>query len=298
MRLPAGEDGWVPSTYGQKQSAGLRALLQPCRGRGDAVECSDGTRLRTTRSGTGPMVVLVHGFGVSADEWNLVQPILAETNTVVAYDHRGHGRSTVGAEGLTAWSLWRDLVAVLDYHDVADAILVCHSMGNFVGLGALGYFPQLQERVRAMICVAPVTGHATRKAPAARLQVPLVRIGLLQCIAALPLAGPAIARANLGPSTNPDVVTATRLMLNAIPRRVAPLAAVLAQESVESALPSISPPIHVLTGDADRLTPRWHAELIAKRALNAHLTDLPGVGHMVNWEAPEAIIRAVAGLRS
>ena len=171
-------------------------------------------------------------------------------------------------------------------------------LGNFVGLGALGYFPQLQERVRAMICVAPVTGHATRKAPAARLQVPLVRIGLLQCIAALPLAGPAIARANLGPSTNPDVVTATRLMLNAIPRRVAPLAAVLAQESVESALPSISPPIHVLTGDADRLTPRWHAELIAKRALNAHLTDLPGVGHMVNWEAPEAIIRAVAGLRS
>lgn len=244
------------------------------------------------------MVVLVHGFGVSADEWNVVQPVLAQTNTVVAYDHRGHGRSTVGAEGLTAWALWRDLAAVLEYHDVADTVLVCHSMGNFVGLGALGYFPQLQQRVQAMICVAPVTGNATRGAPAARLQVPLVRMGLLQCIAALPPVGRAIARANLGPRPNPDVIAATRLMLNAIPRRVAPLAAMLARESVQSALASITLPIHVLAGDADRLRPRWHAELIVERAPNAHLTDLPGVGHMINWEAPEAIIKAVDGIRS
>lgn len=273
-------------------------LLRACSGRGDVVETRDGARLRLVTAGTGQTVVLVHGFGVSTDEWNLVQPpLVADGWEVLAYDHRGHGRSTVGSDGLTAMSLWLDFATILAAHDVSDAIIVCHSMGNFVGLGALGYWPELQQRVRAVICVAPVTGHATRDAPAARLQVPLVRAGLAQGIASIPPAGRMLARANLGPHAPDSVIEATRQVLSAVPRGLAPLAAVLAKESISSALPTITVPVTVLSGDADQLTPRWHAEMIVERAHAARLVRLPGIGHMVNWEQPQAILDAVAELR-
>lgn len=273
-------------------------LSQPCSGRGDVLARPDGTRIRVVTAGAGPPVLLVHGFGVSADEWNLVQPsLVADHWTVLAYDHRGHGRSTLGSDGLTATALWRDFAAVLESHDLFEAIVVCHSMGNFVGLGALGFWPELQRRVRAIVCVAPVTGHATRGAPAARLQIPLVRGGIAQRLAALPPAGRLLARANLGPRVSDPVIDATRHVLCDIPRHLAPLAAMLARESIKSALPAIGVPVTVLSGDADRLTPRWHAELIVERTADARLVPIPGVGHMVNWESPDAIVAAVQDFR-
>lgn len=269
-------------------------LVAPFRGNGDVVEALDGARLRTVVAGEGPDVVLVHGFGVSADEWNLVQPPLLEAGfRTIAYDHRGHGRSTIGTDGLTASALWRDLAAVLEAHDVRDAILVCHSMGNFVGLGALGYQTELQRRIKAIVSVAPVTGNATKDAPAARLQVPLVRLGLLQTFARTRGIGQRMAKLNLGPDASPAVVESTRQTLAAMPRTLAPLAGVLARESIESALPQIRVPVEILAGDADELTPRWHAELIAQRVPDARITTLPRVAHMTNWEAPDAIVDAV-----
>lgn len=272
----------------------LNELSRACAGRGDVLDVSDGTRLRLVTAGRGPQAVLVHGFGVSADEWNLVQPALVTAGwQVLAYDHRGHGRSTLGADGLTAIALWRDFAALLTAHDVTDAVIVCHSMGNFVGLGALGFWPELQQRVRAVVCVAPVTGHAARGAPAARLQIPLVRAGFAQQLASFAPAGRLLARANLGPRASEAVVEATRRVFCAIPRHLAPLAAVLARESITSALPAITVPVTVLSGDADRLTPRWHADTIVERTQAGQLVSLPGVGHMVNWENPDAIIAAV-----
>jgi non-heme chloroperoxidase len=276
----------------------LTELRRPCAGRGDVVDRSDGTRLRVVSAGTGPTVVLVHGFGVSADEWNLVQPsLVADHWAVLAYDQRGHGRSTLGSDGLTATALWRDFAAILASHDVSEAIIVCHSMGNFVVLGAMGFWPELQRRVRGIVCVSPVTGHATRGAPAARLQIPLVRTGVAQRVAAVPPIGRLLARANLGPRVSDSVVDATRLVLCDIPRHLAPLAAMLARESITSALPAIGVPVTVLSGDADRLTPRWHADLIVERTADARLVPIPGVGHMVNWESPDAIIAAVQEFR-
>ena len=46
-----------------------------------------------------PVVVLVHGYGVTQLEWSLVWPALrARGYRVVAFDMRGHGRSTIGTE--------------------------------------------------------------------------------------------------------------------------------------------------------------------------------------------------------
>jgi pimeloyl-ACP methyl ester carboxylesterase len=271
-------------------------LLSPCEGEHGFIERPDGTRLHTLVAGHGdPSILLLHGFGVSVDEWNLVQPPLVERgHRVIAYDHRGHGASTVGRDGLGSGQAWDDLAAVLHDFDLHDVVVVCHSMGNFIGIGALGHRPELQVRVRAMVNVAPVTGNASRGAPAAKLQIPLVRTGLLQRLARVHTAGAFLARQNLGSGASPAIIEATRRMLVATPARLAPLAAVFVRESIEPVIGAVEVPMQVIVGTADRLTPVWHAELIARLAPSATVTRLPGVGHMVNWERPEAIVAAVA----
>ena len=54
----------------------------------------DGTRLHYLKGGSGPLVLLVHGFGQSWYEWHQLMPLLAQTNTVVAVDLPGLGLSS------------------------------------------------------------------------------------------------------------------------------------------------------------------------------------------------------------
>lgn len=66
--------------------------------------------------GTGPAVVLVHGFPDTQDVWTAVAERLAADFTVVTYDVRGAGRSTAPPrhDGYRRERLVDDLVAVLD----------------------------------------------------------------------------------------------------------------------------------------------------------------------------------------
>ena len=105
---------------------------------GDAVfiDRPDGSRLRAkVHGGDGPTVVFVHGFTGSLLEWNVIWPLLQSAGYhLIAYDHRGHGESTVGRDGLGSAQMASDLQAVLDHFDVCDGVLVGHSMGGFLSV--------------------------------------------------------------------------------------------------------------------------------------------------------------------
>jgi len=53
----------------------------------------DGIKLNFVRGGKGPLVLLVHGFGQTWNEWNLLMPQLTSRYTVVAVDLPGLGLS-------------------------------------------------------------------------------------------------------------------------------------------------------------------------------------------------------------
>ena len=53
-------------------------------------------------------------------------------------------------------------------------------------------------------------------------------------------------------------------------------------------LPSIKVPALVIGAELDRAIPPEHSRAIAAGIPGAHLTLLPGVGHMANLEAPDA----------
>jgi non-heme chloroperoxidase len=91
------------------------------------VEIADGHRLFVRDWGAGPPVVLLAGWAMDSSLWGGMMAMLnASGLRTIAYDRRGHGRST--DPGTVDYDrLADDLAAILDALDLADVTLVAHS---------------------------------------------------------------------------------------------------------------------------------------------------------------------------
>src|SRR6202521_320096 len=85
--------------------------------------------------GRGRAVVLVHGFALDARMWDEQVAALRAVATVVRYDLRGFGRSSLPALGV-AYSHGGDLLSLLDHLGLETAFLVGLSMGGLVAMHA------------------------------------------------------------------------------------------------------------------------------------------------------------------
>lgn len=95
------------------------------------IKTQDGAELFYKDWGSGPPVVLIHGWPLDADMWEAQQPALAAAGfRTIAYDRRGFGRSTQTWEGYEYDTFADDLKAVLDQLDLQDVTLVGFSMGG------------------------------------------------------------------------------------------------------------------------------------------------------------------------
>lgn len=113
---------------------------------------SRGHRIRYLTLGSGPAVVLLHGFSQSADSWVEagVIDVLAERRQVIALDRLGHGGSDAPsspAEYEEPTSL-EDITAVLDVEEIGRVALWGYSLG---GRSAMSYTIHHPERVTALV---------------------------------------------------------------------------------------------------------------------------------------------------
>jgi pimeloyl-ACP methyl ester carboxylesterase len=98
------------------------------------VRTDDGVELAAVVEGSGPGLLLVHGFGGAKEDFADHIPRLARDHTVVAFDHRGHGESDKPAD-VAAYSLERlraDTMQVADSAGLDTFRLLGHSMGGMV----------------------------------------------------------------------------------------------------------------------------------------------------------------------
>ncbi len=95
------------------------------------IKTSDDTEIYLKDWGQGSLVVLIHGWPLSADSWDDVALALADTgHRVIAYDRRGFGRSSQPWNGYDYDTLADDLAAVLEYAAADSASIVGFSMGG------------------------------------------------------------------------------------------------------------------------------------------------------------------------
>jgi 3-oxoadipate enol-lactonase len=122
-----------------------------------AVASPAGVRLAVCQSGPpdGNAVVLLHGITMTRDYVLMGSTELEENGyRVIAYDARGHGRSTAPADP-TAYGydeLLADLLAVLDAFEVDRAVLVGSSMGCHTAIRLALDHP---DRVAAITAITP-----------------------------------------------------------------------------------------------------------------------------------------------
>lgn len=117
---------------------------------------ANGTTLHVRVAGSGPAVVLLHGYGETGDMWAPLAAKLMTTHTVVVPDLRGMGLSSMPAGGFTKMNQAADIAGVLDALKIQHADVVAHDIGNMVAFALAERYP---ERVTKLVVIdAPVPG--------------------------------------------------------------------------------------------------------------------------------------------
>jgi pimeloyl-ACP methyl ester carboxylesterase len=116
----------------------------------------DGATIHVRTGGSGPAVVLLHGFGDTGDMWAPLAARLAADHTVVVPDLRGMGRSSRPAGGYDKKSQAGDIRAVLAKLGIEKSAVVGHDIGTMV---AYAYAARYPERTTKLVVMdAPVPG--------------------------------------------------------------------------------------------------------------------------------------------
>jgi pimeloyl-ACP methyl ester carboxylesterase len=117
---------------------------------------SNGTTLHVRVGGSGPAVVMLHGFGDTGDMWAPVASALAKDHTVVVPDLRGMGLSAHPDGGYTKKNEAVDIAGVMDALKIGKADLVTHDIGNMVGYALAAQYP---ARITKWVVIdAPLPG--------------------------------------------------------------------------------------------------------------------------------------------
>jgi pimeloyl-ACP methyl ester carboxylesterase len=90
---------------------------------------TNGVRLHYVRGGTGPAIVLLHGWPQTWYQWRRVMPELARNHTVVAVDMRGFGNSSKPASGYDFRTVATDISGLITQLGLGRVHVVGHDMG-------------------------------------------------------------------------------------------------------------------------------------------------------------------------
>ena len=117
--------------------------------------CSDGERLKVNGislyyevHGQGEPLLLMHGAGGSAENFNLMLPELSKHYRVITPDTRAQGRSTDADGPVSYRGMVEDMIALLDALEIDSAYVGGWSDGAAIALHMAIYHP---TRVRALL---------------------------------------------------------------------------------------------------------------------------------------------------
>lgn len=287
-------------------------------GRPLTVRAADGTRLHAEVFGPedGYPIVLTHGFVCAIRAWAYQIADLAGEYRVIAFDHRGHGRSGVPRRGgYSLKHLASDLDCVLEAtlapHE--RALIAGHSMGGMtIQAWSQRYRHKVTRRADAVALINTASGDLLSKirllSVPAGLSPARVVAGrtLINAVGGLPLPNAVripsrylVAMMATGADADPGIVKLVyELFAQTTPAGRGGCARMLMDEigSRHLSLDGLTVPTLVIGSKRDRLTPISQSRMLAATAPNVvGLVELPG-GHCSMLEQPNEVNRQLRGL--
>lgn len=268
----------------ERQTALKPDAIAPRTPHAPFVTAEDGTQLYFKDWGEGRPVVFISSWSANADMWQYqMAPMAAAGFRCVAYDRRGHGRSSQPSTGYDYDTLADDLAAVIDDRELCGATLVGHSMaaGEIVRyLSRHG-----KGRVARVVLIAPTTPFV--------LQTPDNPDGVPNAMfeqvrAQLAADFPRWLADNADPFFVPETSPAMRAWVLGLSLQCSLVAAlgcnhVFCETDFRAELPKISVPTLVIHGDKDASTP---LELTGRRTAKL----IPGAELKVYEGAPHGLM--------
>jgi len=263
----------------------------------------DGLPIRYLSAGEGPPLVLLHGAGDNALDWQWVMPTLAATYRVYAPDLPGSPDSARPAADYSPAFFERFIAAFLDALNIRRATFVGNSLGGLIALRLALSEP---ARVIALVLVDSAgLGHEINPAFTSvnvpglgEAAMPFWRtpIGAYQRAwgrTALLFAHPpgSVPRQWIAEqkrlALSPGYLEAHLNVLRAL---VAPLGQ---REVLVDRLPALESPTLVVWGARDRVFPESQARVAVSRLQEGTLALIPNCGHMPHVECPDRFVATI-----
>ncbi len=254
-------------------------------------------RLRDTGPRDAPAVIMLHGFGASLETWDLWADRLSVDHRVIRFDLPGSGLSSPDPTGdYTDARTMQLLIAIMDRLGLARASLVGHSIGGRMAWTFAALHP---ERVDRLVLVAPdgfaSPGFTYGQAPAVPATFSLMRYVLPK-----PLLRSFLASAYARPGSLTDARLERYGDLMRAPGARDAMLARMKQTVLVDPIPlleKIRAPTLLVWGAQDQMIPAANSAEYLKAIKNVQLLEVPGAGHLVQEEAPEAVAAVAAFLR-
>ena len=234
--------------------------------------------------GTGPAVVLIHGYPFNRSLWNEQVEALSGNYRVVTPDLRGFGESDASEGPATMNRMAQDVAKLMDQLGIDRAVIGGLSMGGYVALAFVKQFPL---RVEALVLADTRAQADTEEGKQTRHQ---------QAEKALSEGMAGIADGMLPKlltpetvSKRPEVVKRVRdMMLKTKPQGAASALLGMAEREDQSEfISTIDVPTMIVVGREDAITPLADSETMHSKIPHSHLVVLDNAGHVSNLEQTE-----------
>lgn len=241
--------------------------------------------------GSGPAVVLIHGFPLCRHMWRQQAKALVEAGyRAVLPDLRGFGESET-SDGPYAMSVFADdIIALLDHLGIEKAAVAGMSMGGYILLDLLEHYPRRVAAAGFIVTRAGADDEAgkvrrTKLAHAVQETGPQVVTEAFE----------SVLFAEATSIRQPELVAEVREWMAGTSRKglEGALLAMRDRQDYSGVLGAFDLPALVVRGEDDRLVPRSDAESLAKELPRATLCAIPGGGHLANLEQPDSFNRCL-----
>jgi pimeloyl-ACP methyl ester carboxylesterase len=265
----------------------------------------EGVRLHYLERGEGPPAVLLHGNGVTSEDFELsgVLGLAAQTHRVIAFDRPGFGYS--GRPLGVVWSaaaqarLLRQALAAIA---LEPAVVVGHSWGTLVALALALDYP---ETVRNLVLLSGYY-YPTLRADVALFSPPAIPVigDVMRYTVSPPLTAailPLMVKRIFAPLPVPD------RFAKGFPAGLALRPSQIRAEAEESAMMisaasalqrryrELRMPVTIMAGTQDRIVDhRRHAVRLSGEVPHSTLRLVPNTGHMIHYAVPGQVLEAIS----
>src|SRR5215212_10061050 len=247
------------------------------------------------RFGQGKPILFISGTSQTKDAWEptLLSQLAATNHTVIVFDNRGIGETTVGTKPFSIEQFANDTAGLLDALHVEKADVFGASLGSFVAQELALNYPQKVDRLilHATYCGGNEAVYASGQAAETLMTLasPEVLLNMTAEQQAMILAPIMFPPEWL--EEHSEILNTTVIQLTPV-RSASP--EIIQQQGLAvgtwkgscDRLSSITQPTLLIVGDQDLLAPPANSAMMAERIPNSRLVILEGTGHGAMWQVP------------